>query len=91
VNYNAPHDPEDYIHRIGRTARAEATGTAITFINEKDQRKFAAIEAMIGKEIPKLPLPDFLGEGPAYEPEKKPKTDFKKKPFKARRKNPQSR
>lgn len=92
VNYNAPHDPEDYIHRIGRTARAEATGTAITFINEKDQRKFAAIEAMIGKEIPKMPLPDFLGEGPAYEPEKKPKTDFNRRPpAKAGRRSPQHR
>jgi ATP-dependent RNA helicase RhlE len=68
VNFNAPHDPEDYIHRIGRTARAETTGTAITFINEKDQRKFAAIERLIGREIAKLPLPEGFGEAPDYQP-----------------------
>jgi len=57
VNYDVPPDPEDYIHRIGRTARAESKGTAITFINERDQRKFLSIEKLIGAEIPKLPLP----------------------------------
>ncbi len=82
VNFNAPHDPEDYIHRIGRTARAATTGTAITFINEKDQRKFAAIERMIGREIPKMPLPAGLGEGPVYQPNQQAKTGFRKKPFK---------
>src|SRR5690606_39435841 len=44
VNYDVPGDPEDYVHRIGRTARADTTGTAITFINDKDQNKFARIE-----------------------------------------------
>jgi ATP-dependent RNA helicase RhlE len=85
VNFNAPHDPEDYIHRIGRTARAETTGTAITFINDKDLRKLAAIERMIGKEIPKIPLPAALGAAPEYKsgstaaaPQKRP---AKKKPF----------
>jgi superfamily II DNA/RNA helicase len=73
VNFNAPHDPEDYIHRIGRTARAETTGTAITFINEKDQRKFAAIERLIGREIDKLPLPEGFGEAPAYQPNSAPR------------------
>lgn len=66
MNYDVPGDPEDYIHRIGRTARAESKGTAITFINEKDQRKFSRIETMIGKEIPKLDLPQELGAGPEY-------------------------
>ncbi len=88
VNFDVPPDPEDYIHRIGRTARAETTGTAITFINPKDQRRFFSIENLIGTEIPKLPLPEFLGEAPLYEPEKKMdkpaggfkrKTGFKKK------------
>lgn len=68
LNYDVPPDPEDYIHRIGRTARAETTGTAITFINEKDQRKFHSIETMIGREIRKVPLPDGMGDGPAYQP-----------------------
>jgi ATP-dependent RNA helicase RhlE len=75
VNYDAPHDPEDYIHRIGRTARAETKGHAITFINEKDQQKFFRIEKMIGREIPKMPIPELLGEGPLYQPEIKRKTD----------------
>ncbi|MFN4144326.1 MAG: DEAD/DEAH box helicase [Runella sp.] len=64
VNYNAPHDPEDYVHRIGRTARADTTGTAITFINEKDIRKLSAVEKLIGKEIPKLNLPASIGISP---------------------------
>ena len=79
VNFNAPHDPEDYVHRIGRTARADTTGTAITFINEKDQRKFAAIERLIGKEIQRVSLPTDLGEGPAVVQHAKPQKHFKKK------------
>jgi ATP-dependent RNA helicase RhlE len=68
INFDVPPDPEDYIHRIGRTARAETTGTAITFVNEKDQRKFSFIENLIGREIPRMILPEELGEGPAYSP-----------------------
>ena len=82
INFDVPPDPEDYIHRIGRTARAESTGTAITFINPKDQRRFFSIENLIGTEVPKLPLPEFLGEAPLYQPEvkeHKPFNDFKKK------------
>lgn len=84
VNFDVPPDPEDYIHRIGRTARAETTGTAITFINEKDQRKFSSIESMIGREIPKIPLPEGMGEGPLYQPELK-RPDMKKRPWKKRK------
>ena len=68
INFDVPPDPEDYIHRIGRTARAETKGTAITFVNERDQRKFSYIETLISKEIPRMPLPEELGEGPAYNP-----------------------
>ncbi len=71
VNYDVPPDPEDYIHRIGRTARAESTGTAITFINEKDQARFFTIENLIGKEIEKVALPAELGAAPEYRPEVK--------------------
>lgn len=81
INFDVPPDPEDYIHRIGRTARAETTGTAITFVNEKDQRRFSRIEKLIGREIEKRKLPDALGEGPAYQPESKPKKDFQKRPW----------
>jgi ATP-dependent RNA helicase RhlE len=85
INFDTPHDAEDYIHRIGRTARAETTGTAITFINEKDQQKFSRIEKLIGKEIKKLPLPHNLGEGPGYHPGSKtngsfsPRRNFKRR------------
>jgi ATP-dependent RNA helicase RhlE len=68
INYDVPHDGEDYIHRIGRTARAEADGTAYTLISQKDQRKFAAIEKLIGKEVPKGIVPPELGEVPQYKP-----------------------
>ena len=71
LNYDVPPDPEDYIHRIGRTARAATTGTAITFVNERDQRRFFTIENLIGKEIQKINLPEELGDGPLYQPEKK--------------------
>ena len=71
VNFDAPPDPEDYVHRVGRTARAETTGTAITFINEMDQRRFHEIETLIGYEVQKVPIPKDLGEAPLYEPLKK--------------------
>lgn len=82
INFDVPPDPEDYIHRIGRTARAETTGTAITFVNEKDQRKFSSIENLIGNPIPRMPLPDELGEGPLYQPELRIDRGFKRRPWK---------
>jgi ATP-dependent RNA helicase RhlE len=66
INYDVPGDPEDYIHRIGRTARAATTGTAITLVNERDQRKLAAIEAMIGRPVPETELPEAFGEKPVF-------------------------
>jgi superfamily II DNA/RNA helicase len=74
INFDVPPDPEDYIHRIGRTARAETTGTAITFVNERDQRKFSFIEKLIGREIERMTLPEELGESPAYNPAAKSKS-----------------
>ncbi|MBE6189470.1 MAG: DEAD/DEAH box helicase [Rikenellaceae bacterium] len=67
INYDVPHDPEDYIHRIGRTARAAATGAAITFVNEEEQSKFYLIEKFIEREVRKRELPEGM-EGPAYKP-----------------------
>lgn len=78
VNFDVPPDPEDYVHRIGRTARAETTGTAITFINEKDQNRFARIERLIEREVPKIPLPPGLAEGPAYAPNRAAKKENSK-------------
>lgn len=69
LNYDAPPDPEDYIHRIGRTARAEKAGVAITFINEKDQPRFAQIEALMGMDVDKIAIPEQFGKGPEYDPE----------------------
>jgi ATP-dependent RNA helicase RhlE len=66
VNFDAPSDPEDYIHRIGRTARAETTGTAITLINHRDIRKLANIEGLIGRPIDEIPLPEALGPPPEF-------------------------
>jgi ATP-dependent RNA helicase RhlE len=71
INFDVPPDPEDYVHRVGRTARAETTGTAITFINERDQNRFHSIESLIGNEVTKLPLPQAIGDGPAYLPRMK--------------------
>lgn len=97
INYDVPPDPEDYVHRVGRTARAASTGTAITFINEKDQSRFARIEALVEYEIKKLPLPEEMGAGPAYQPRLKSKGDSaggehhqkkNKKPFFKHRKKP---
>jgi len=83
VNYDVPPDPEDYVHRIGRTARAATTGTAVTFINEKDQNRFSRIERLIEKEILKMPLPSGIAEGPSYAPRRgeKKKNTNRKKPF----------
>lgn len=79
INYDVPGDAEDYIHRIGRTARAAATGVALTFINEYDQQKFLQIETLLESEVKKLPLPESLGVGPVYSPEIKNKRPFVKK------------
>ena len=66
INYDVPHDEEDYVHRIGRTARAGKDGRAITLVSEKDQPLFAAIERFLEKEVPKEPVPAELGEALAY-------------------------
>jgi superfamily II DNA/RNA helicase len=57
INFDVPSDAEDYIHRVGRTARAESTGVALTFISSADKRKFRNIEQLIGSEVKKLPMP----------------------------------
>jgi ATP-dependent RNA helicase RhlE len=81
INYDVPGDAEDYVHRIGRTARAESTGEAITFINDKDQNRFAQIEKLIEQEVVKIPLPADMGKSPAWNPEASKSTFKNKKPF----------
>ena len=66
LNYDVPGDPEDYIHRIGRTARASAEGSAITLVNEEDQGRFYRIEKLMERQVEPLPIPEELGEGPIY-------------------------
>ena len=66
INYDVPHDAEDYVHRIGRTARAQRDGVAITFVSDLDIYRFQSIEHFLGKEVEKRPLPDGLGEAPVY-------------------------
>ena len=68
VNYDVPNDGEDYIHRIGRTARAASQGAAFTLISEKEQIKFARIEQLLEREVVKVKVPEHLGEGPTYSP-----------------------
>ena len=71
INYDVPHDAEDYVHRIGRTARAEAEGDAVTFVSERDQFKLGQIEKFLGYAILKNPIPAELGEGPEYRPDRR--------------------
>ena len=66
INYDVPHDAEDYVHRIGRTARADRDGVAITLVNPDDIRRFQQIEHFLEKEVIKTPLPDGLGDAPEY-------------------------
>ena len=66
INYDVPHDAEDYVHRIGRTARADRDGVAITLVNPDDIRRFQQIERFLEKEVPKTPLPEGLGDAPEY-------------------------
>ena len=68
INYEVPNDAEDYVHRVGRTARAETTGIAITLVNEEEQRKFKAIEQLIEMEIRKMPTPPEIGPTPDWNP-----------------------
>ena len=66
INYDVPNDPEDYVHRVGRTARASRHGKALTFVRGKEIDDFMAIERFLQREVTKLPLPDGLGEAPPY-------------------------
>ncbi|RIW15811.1 DEAD/DEAH box helicase [Algoriphagus lacus] len=70
INYDTPGDPEDYVHRVGRTARADKEGEAITFVNPKDQHKFVRIENLIGMKVTQNPLPEGFERGPEYLGEK---------------------
>ena len=80
-----PHDEEDYVHRIGRTARADRTGEAITFINPKQVKNFKDIERLIEKEVPKLELPKSFEKAPEYKMQSKNKKKKKWRNFKKKK------
>lgn len=89
INFDVPGDAEDYVHRVGRTARANTTGVALTLINEKDMGKFARIEELIERKVLKIPLPASIGEGPEWNTSSRhhsgrynPKFKHRKKKFK---------
>lgn len=89
INYDAPGNAEEYVHRIGRTGRAGAEGVALTVVNEADMEKFDAIEKLIEKKVYRAPMPDFLGEGPEWKVRdrsrsRKPKPNNRNRKFKKR-------
>lgn len=81
INYDVPDEAEDYVHRVGRTARADKTGMAITFIAPDEQRKFSRIEGLIGNTIMKQPVPEDVGQSFIYNPKE---GSGKKKPFRGK-------
>ena len=83
INYDVPQDPEDYVHRVGRTARAKTNGLAMTLITPKDQDRFGRIEELIKLDVAKVNLPESFGEQPVYSPRKSNgrKPNFVKKKF----------
>ena len=85
INYDVPRDGEDYVHRIGRTARAEADGMAFTLVGEREQNSFNAIERLIGKTIEKATLPQIVGHGPEYKPGKQKRNNSNSRKFYKRR------
>lgn len=84
INFDVPQDAEDYVHRVGRTARAKTTGVAITLINEKDMFKFKSIEDLIEKEVIKIPTPQEIGESPLWNPQ--PERKYRNQKYKGKRK-----
>jgi ATP-dependent RNA helicase RhlE len=82
INYDVPDEAEDYVHRVGRTARADSTGMAITFISPDEQQKFSRIEALIGSEIRKQPVPKEVGDSFTYNPSAR--SSKGKRPFKGK-------
>lgn len=79
VNYDVPRDAEDYVHRIGRTARAARKGAALTLVSHADLVRFKRIEKLIGNEVPKIPVPPHIGSG-----EERDRHRSRRKPQKAK-------
>ncbi len=79
INYDVPRDCDDYIHRVGRTARAGSEGRAVTFVSEEDQGYFRRIEEFMEQDVEKVSLPPHLGEAPEYAPQDKKRDNRRKK------------
>jgi len=88
LNYDIPSDAVDYVHRVGRTARADKTGEAISFVNEEDQYKVLDIEALIENKIPMLNTPAEIGDTPDFNPTRWKKKSFRKKTFNKKKRFP---
>lgn len=89
VNFDVPHDTEDYVHRIGRTARADHDGVAVTLVSSKDISRFMQIEKFLGHEVEKMPIPEKFGSTPEYKAQEKRNkkiSDKKKKHYRGKRK-----
>ncbi len=89
INYDVPHDNEDYVHRIGRTARADNDGIAITLVRGKEVRNFMQIEKFLEYEVEKVPLPEGLGKAPEYKVIERKQTNGKKKNYRKKRNDKQ--
>ncbi len=87
VNYDVPREAEDYVHRVGRTARANTDGMAVTFVSERDQQRFGFIENFLGTEVRKAELPAEIGKGPEYKPESKERPGKNRRPKRPIKKN----
>lgn len=91
INFDVPGDAADYVHRVGRTARADTTGVALTLVNEEDMYRLAQIEKLIEKPIFKAPLPPDIGSGPEWNPVKIHRSKHGSKPKGNRRKSSQGK
>ena len=90
INYDVPHDAEDYVHRVGRTARANTKGEAVTLVNEKDMQRMRKIEELIESSVPKLNPPEEFGPGPVWREKSAHSGGGKKRPFKKKFNKPKS-
>jgi superfamily II DNA/RNA helicase len=90
INYDVPRDAEDYVHRVGRTARANTKGEAVSLINPKDMSKLSKIQNLIGSTIPVSPLPEELGEAPEWKEKSKSKPNNNNRKKKWTKKKPSS-
>src|SRR5690554_6003165 len=88
INYDVPRDAEDYVHRVGRTARANTKGEAISLVNPKDMTKLAKIQKLIDLNIPVLPLPEELGEAPIWKEKTTKPNRYRKKKWKNKKVKP---